>query len=143
MRVISPAAKVDYGFAKIMGFKSKDVQAEATVALAGGLPPKEEIMPMWLPSGCLYGPGTGDTSSHGSSSVTTLLRRPPPRLHTCRRSRWPWLHSDHRDGQPAEPRHSGMVQVELAGLAQEHLPGSIRFAFDSTTVGVATAVSWT
>jgi putative Flp pilus-assembly TadE/G-like protein len=145
MRVIAPPAKVDYGFAKVMGFQSQDVRAEATVELFGGLPPKEDVMPMWLPSGCIFGPGTGDTSSHGPSSASATS------TPTTSASPSPYTPPEQTDngftvtsvtGSPAVQGSSGNVQVALAGLAQNSQSGSIRFALDSGTVGVATAVSW-
>src|SRR4051812_36269093 len=78
MRVIAPPATVDYGFAKVMGFQSKDVQATATVELFGGLPPKEDVMPMWLPTGCTYGPGTGDTGPGGGKSADAATASASP-----------------------------------------------------------------
>lgn len=68
MTVLAPQARVDFGFAGIMGFSGTDVQEAATVEVMSALPPKQKLIPFWLPSGCGYGPADVDTTQGGGSS---------------------------------------------------------------------------
>ncbi len=65
-----PQANVDYGLADVMGVSGAHVARPATVEVFSELPDKKQVVPLWLPSGCGYGPIDGD-SSGGSSSTTT------------------------------------------------------------------------
>jgi hypothetical protein len=71
MRVIAPAARVDFGFANIFGMSHTDVQRTATVRVVSELPPADETLPFWLPTGCGYGPTEADTTQGGTTSTAT------------------------------------------------------------------------
>lgn len=70
MRVVAPAARVDFGLASAVGFTSTNVQRIATVRVVSELPPTEKTVPFWLPTGCGYGPTEADTSEGGGSDPT-------------------------------------------------------------------------
>ena len=70
MRVLAPAARVDFGFANVFGSSGVDVQRTATVRVESGLPPTEKTLPFWLPTGCGYGPAEADTTEGGGSTET-------------------------------------------------------------------------
>lgn len=65
MTVLAPEARVDFGFAGVMGFDHTDVQRTAKVRVVSALPPKHKMIPLWLPSGCGLGPAESDTSGGG------------------------------------------------------------------------------
>lgn len=71
MTVLAPSAHVDFGFAGIMGFDGTDVQEAATVQVMSALPPKQKLIPFWLPSGCGYGPADADTTQGGSEDTAS------------------------------------------------------------------------
>lgn len=71
MTVLAPAARVDFGFANIMGFDHTDVQRTAKVRVVSSLPPKNKMIPLWLPSGCGLGPAESDTSGGGPAPAAT------------------------------------------------------------------------
>jgi hypothetical protein len=71
MRVIAPAARVDFGFANIFGASHTEVQRDAVVRVVSELPPADKTMPFWLPTGCGYGPTEADTTQGGTSAATT------------------------------------------------------------------------
>ncbi|GAA1476050.1 hypothetical protein GCM10009623_04960 [Nocardioides aestuarii] len=60
-----PQAYVDFGLAGAVS-PGTNVTRSATVRAFSELPPKEKIVPFWLPSGCGYGPVDADTTQgHG------------------------------------------------------------------------------
>ncbi len=61
MRVIAPAANVDFFLADVAGFDDVDVNAQATVEIQSLQPRMVDVLPFALPSGCPYGPGMADT----------------------------------------------------------------------------------
>ena len=71
MRVLAPAARVDFGFANVFGTSHTDVQRVATVRVVSGLPPEQQTLPFWLPTGCGFGPTEADTTQGGSSPTPT------------------------------------------------------------------------
>jgi hypothetical protein len=75
MTVVAPQARVDFGMAQVIGFTSTNVQRSASVRVVSALPPKNKIVPFWLPTGCGLGPAVADTTGgSGQSLVTTLPR---------------------------------------------------------------------
>lgn len=70
MTLTPPQARVDFGLASIVS-PGADVTRSATVELFSGLPPRQQVVPLWLPSGCGYGPVDGDSSQGPSSPTTT------------------------------------------------------------------------
>lgn len=71
MHVLAPAATVEFAFAGVLDDDLGDtaVQRQATVEAFSELPPAQDVIPLWLPSGCGYGPVDGDTTQ-GSTSTT-------------------------------------------------------------------------
>ena len=63
MRVVAPSANVAFGFARTLGVDDVDVTAEATVQVRTPLPDMQNILPVWLPSTCVYGPIAGDAEA--------------------------------------------------------------------------------
>ncbi len=74
MRVVAPDANVKFSFAGAFGPNSANVTAESTVRLGTPVPNVENVLPMWLPSTCVYGPLAGDVAANpppnGSPSYT-------------------------------------------------------------------------
>jgi Flp pilus assembly protein TadG len=56
MRVVSPAARVQFGLANVMGFEDTCVQSEATVMV--GTPGAEKVFPSFATDGCDWGQRT-------------------------------------------------------------------------------------
>ncbi|MDH2416315.1 hypothetical protein [Nocardioides sp. CER19] len=69
MRVLSPPADVDFGFAAIMGFHHTTVQRTATVTVVSISPGMDDTLPFWLPQGCGFGAAEADTSGGPASST--------------------------------------------------------------------------
>ena len=72
MTVLPPQATVEFGLASAMGLSGTTVQRPATVEVQSALPPKANMLPFWLPSGCSYGSSEADTSQGNSQGA------PPP-----------------------------------------------------------------
>lgn len=70
MTVTAPEAEVDYGLAEVMGPEDGQVAARAVVELRTKLPPKDDVLPMWLPAGCAYGAVSGDTEASTPPSAS-------------------------------------------------------------------------
>ena len=75
MRVVAPNADVDFAFTGAFGGPADaDVTGEATVQVGTPVPNVENVLPMWLPSTCVYGPLAGDIAANpppnGSPSYT-------------------------------------------------------------------------
>ena len=67
LRLTPPEAHVDFGLAAAVA-SGTDVTRSATVRLFSALPDPAKVIPLWLPSGCGYGPVDGDTTQGGGSS---------------------------------------------------------------------------
>lgn len=78
MSVLAPPAVVDFAFAGVLGFDGTDVQRRATVRAFSELPPTEDVIPLWLPSGCGYGAVDGDTTQGGGSAPAPVTAEPTP-----------------------------------------------------------------
>lgn len=72
IRLTVPSAHVDYGFAGVMGARGVDVARSATARVMSGVPPRQKMIPFWLPSGCGLGPAFADATG-GSSGNTSAL----------------------------------------------------------------------
>lgn len=70
LRVVTPPSLVPFGLAGAVGMDHTDVQTSATVELRAGLPDIEDVLPMWLPATCVYGPIAGDTGPHELPSAS-------------------------------------------------------------------------
>ncbi len=75
MKVVAPNADVDFAFTGAFGGPADaDVTGEATVMVGTPVPNVENVLPMWLPSTCVYGPLAGDIAANpppdGSPSYT-------------------------------------------------------------------------
>lgn len=64
MRVVAPAADVDFAFAGALGIDDVNVTSEATVKVRTPLPSMESVLPIWLPSTCVYGALAADAGSN-------------------------------------------------------------------------------
>lgn len=67
-----PSARVDFSFARVMGQDGTNVTRSATAEVMSGLPPRQKMIPFWLPSGCGLGPAYAD-STGGSADATAAL----------------------------------------------------------------------
>ena len=63
MKVVAPEADVDFAFGGAVGADQVAVQREAIVAVQSAVPPRQKLIPFWLPSGCGYGPTHADTAN--------------------------------------------------------------------------------
>jgi hypothetical protein len=76
--VLSPPwAHVSFGLARAFGRDGADVTRSATVEVFSSLPPKNKMVPLWLPNGCGYGPVDGDTSG-GAATPASPTPTPTP-----------------------------------------------------------------
>ncbi|WP_206063309.1 pilus assembly protein TadG-related protein [Nocardioides sp. HDW12B] len=65
--VVTPAARVDFGLASVLGQDHVDVQADAGMTVYSELPDRTDVLPFLLPSGCVFGPADADTTGGGGS----------------------------------------------------------------------------
>ena len=70
MTLTPPGAYVTFGLAGTVK-NGVNIQRSATVKLVSLPPPRAKVVPLWLPSGCGYGPVDGDTSGGASAPATT------------------------------------------------------------------------
>ncbi|GGO70166.1 hypothetical protein [Nocardioides deserti] len=77
MELVAPAAEVDFGLAGAVA-SGVAVSRSATVEVFSELPPKEKVIPLWVPSGCGYGPIDGDTTQGGSATAATTSATSSP-----------------------------------------------------------------
>jgi hypothetical protein len=77
MRVLAPKARVDFGFAAVLGRSHVDVQRDATVRVVSQLPPMEKTVPFWLPTGCGFGPIEADTTQGATTDPTATATASP------------------------------------------------------------------
>jgi hypothetical protein len=89
LQVVAPDTRVDFGFAKIMGFDGTYVDADATVKIfTRGM----RVMPMFAVSGCDYGrqtltdPASGHVPPGGVPDITPNDSSPTPSLATLTNS---------------------------------------------------------
>jgi hypothetical protein len=77
MRLTPPSAEVDFALAGAVGFSGGGVMRSATVRVFSELPAMEKVIPLWLPSGCGYGPVDGDTDQGGGPPAPTTTAPSP------------------------------------------------------------------
>lgn len=65
-RLVAPTARVDFALAGVVS-SGVDVSRSATVQVFSELPPKEKVIPLWVPSGCGYGQVDADTTQGGAN----------------------------------------------------------------------------
>ncbi|MBB6626553.1 pilus assembly protein [Nocardioides sp. KIGAM211] len=78
MTVLAPAARVDFGLAQVTGNDHTDVQRSATVQVQSSLPPREKMIPFWLPSGCGYGAADADTTGGAAAPAPVVSTSSTP-----------------------------------------------------------------
>lgn len=76
MRVTAPPATVEYAFADVLGVEEQDVTAEATVQVRTAVPPVQGVVPMWVPSTCVYGPLAGDVAAQPAPDASPSYSNP-------------------------------------------------------------------
>ena len=78
MKVVAPVADVNFTFSGAVGPDDVNVSGEAIVQVRTPLPAVENVLPMWLPASCVYGPLAGDVgaSPPPSSSPTYTNNNP-------------------------------------------------------------------
>jgi Flp pilus assembly protein TadG len=134
LKVVAPPSTVDFSFTGAMnGADSTDVQRSATVQIRTPIPDVENVLPMWLTAGCMYGEVEGDTDAHadpGASPVYTLNN--------------PKATPGHRTGDliPASVDFGASpvtVQVPIFDIPSGQSSVVIRFTFGDTQVVDITA----
>lgn len=134
MRFVTPEAWVDWGLAA--AFRSEDgidVQASATVEVMSPLPPMQDMLPLWLPDGCPFGPGMADTGSGGGGGKADTA--------TPTTSAGPFVPGDKADHTTGAVTPSSVpfatsqtVQVTITNLPKNSDGGKILFTRDASTV---------
>lgn len=74
LRVVSPAALIQFGIASALGFSSTKAQADATVAIRSL---KGHNLPFFLPQNCLTGPVVLKENTPGTGGNANLTYDPP------------------------------------------------------------------
>lgn len=77
MQLTPPEARVDFGLAGAVA-SGTDITRSATVRLFSTLPDPKKIIPLWLPSGCGYGPVDGDTEQGPTPAPSTSTSTSTP-----------------------------------------------------------------
>ncbi len=81
MRIVAPDADVDFVFAGAAdGPDDIDVSGEATVRVGTPIPEIENVLPMWVPATCVYGPLAGDVAASPPPSASPSYTLNTPRL---------------------------------------------------------------
>jgi hypothetical protein len=131
MRVLSPAAHVEFGLAGALGFTGADVQRSAQVQVMSELPPLIDTLPFWLPSGCGYGPTEADTAQGGNggpsaSPTGTATTAPAPVTPTP-------VDQDQQifGSSPLEVGYGGVLQINDYGITPAQNKATLR-AFPPT-----------
>ena len=114
VQVITPPADVNFGLAAAAGFEDTDVRADATVQLFSEVP-GADVMPLWLPQGCPYGPAEGDTSNGGGPDEE--------------------VPADDGDGTGVDPSQTAEINVSVSpgSAAQGAGPVTLTFTAGPTT----------
>ena len=130
MRVVAPAAWVDFGLASAAGFPGRDVQAVAVVELQSQIP--FNVLPFAVPSGCPFGPGFADTGPGGPpASPAVDADYSPSNGETGSHS----IVSGPNPGSvPEGASPNPTVSVVLTGLPQNTTQAILRFRLGSSTV---------
>ena len=134
MRVVSPAAHVEFGLAGVLGFDSAEVGATATVEIQSQIP-QNDVFPFALPSGCPYGPGIADTEANGHASPTPSGEFSPATGEKGSHTIGPLSQSSSAAGTTVS------ISTDLSGLPNNSTGGVIRFRVGDSTI-VNYPVSW-
>lgn len=133
IRVLAPSAWVDYGMAGVFGADGVGVQASATVRLLSPLPPMEDVLPFWLPTGCGFGAARADAGPGATEAPA------PSGAYV------PGGRGQHTTGAvvPGSVAFEGTatVSVTIENLPNRSTGGTVRFTFDADTV-VDYPVTW-
>ncbi len=126
LRVIAPDTHVDFGVAAIFGNDGVDVSAEATAQVRTPLPPMSNVLPMWLPATCVYGPLAGDIDSQPAPDASPSYTLNSP-------------NGSHETGtvSPSTTVYgsSGLsVTIPITNIASGKTGAVIRFSFGDTKV---------
>ena len=73
LSLVSPPSKVDFGFARILGFNNVNVVGQSTVEIQS---PKFSALPFYAFNGCDYGPQTLQQPNNGHSAAAVMLYKP-------------------------------------------------------------------
>lgn len=129
MRVVAPSANVDFGFAAALGVDAVDVTAEATVQVRTPLPEMENILPVWLPSTCVYGPIAGDA---GSTPTPPPDESPSYTLNTPRTGSNSWTLGSVSPTSAAYATSGVTIDVTIANIPAGKRGAVVRMTFGDT-----------
>ena len=73
LSLVSPPSRVDFGFARILGFNSVNVVGQSTVEIRS---PQFSALPFYAFNGCDYGPQTLQQPNNGHSASAVMLYKP-------------------------------------------------------------------
>jgi hypothetical protein len=129
MRVIAPSANVGFRFAGVLGVDSVDVGGEATVQVRTPLPEMTNILPVWLPSTCVYGPLAGDI---GATPVPEPDASPSYTLNTPRTGNPSWSTGSVSPSSAVYAATDVTVDVTINGIPAGKRGAVVRFTFGDT-----------
>ncbi len=76
LQVTAPASKVSFGLAAALGASDRMISTSATVEKRALDPTPDKVLPMWLPSSCVYGPVEGDTDTDTTPPASSPAYNP-------------------------------------------------------------------
>ena len=128
MRVVAPSATVAFGFAGAFGADDVDVSGEATVQVRTPLPDMQSVLPVWLPSTCVFGPLAGDAESAPpppDASPTYTLNSPQTGQNT-------WITGTVSPPSASYAAANVALSVTIDNLPADKLGAIIRLTFGDT-----------
>jgi Flp pilus assembly protein TadG len=126
MRVVAPGSDVDFTFAGALGIDDVEVSGEATVQVRTPLPRMQSVLPVWLPSTCVYGPIAADAGSSPPPSAS-----PTYTLNSPRGSRT-WAVTAVSPASASYATPGATLDVTISDLPANKLGAVIRFTFGDT-----------
>jgi Flp pilus assembly protein TadG len=129
MRVVAPSARVAFGFAGALGVDDADVAAEATVQVRTPLPDLESVLPVWLPSTCVYGPLSGDA---GATPPPPPDESPSYTLNTPQVASNTWTTGAVSPASRSYASAGVVVDVTIDNIPAGKLGAVVRFTFGDT-----------
>ena len=116
LSLVSPPSRVDFGFARILGFNGVNVVGQSTVEIRS---PKFSALPFYAFNGCDYGPQTLQQPNNGHSASAVMLYKPSDNAVATLTSISPVSYPVDTSGTVSEPlviNGSGFTNVTQVGF---------------------------
>ena len=116
LSLVSPPSRVDFGFARILGFNGVNVVGQSTVEIRS---PKFSALPFYAFNGCDYGPQTLQQPNNGHSADAVMLYKPSDNAAATLTSISPASYPVDTSGTVTEPlviNGSGFTNVTQVGF---------------------------